>query len=269
MSADTPFDRRLRRVRRNRAAVSFPEADYLHRFAADEMLDRLELVRRRFADVLDLGCGGGYLARELRRRGYRVVSADAGADFARAAQGVQCDEDRLGFGDGAFDLIMSVGVLDSVNDLPGALTLIRRALRSDGLFLGAMAGAGSLPRLKAAMLAADEAQGGASAHIHPQIDVLAAGDLLSRTGFVLPVADSHAVTVRFPSLLGLVRDLRAMGGTNILAARSRRFLGKNALAAAAAAFASAADTDGKTGERFEIVYMTGWAPGPDQPRPTA
>ena len=267
MSADTLFDRRLRRVRRDRAAASFPEADYLYRLAADELLDRLDLVTRRFADVLDLGCGGGYLTRQLRARGYRVSTADAGAGFARAAQGVQCDEDRLAFGDGAFDLVMSVGVLDSVNDLPGALALICRALRPDGLFLGALAGAGSLPRLKAAMLAADEAQGVAAAHIHPQIDVRAAGDLLSRAGFALPVADSHGMTVRFPSLLGLVRDLRAMGGTNILAARSRRPLGKIALAAATAAFASRADSDGKTGERFEIIYMTGWAPGPDQPRP--
>lgn len=267
MNADLPFDRRLRRVRRDRAAGSTSGADYLHRLAANELLDRLNLVNRAFVDVLDLGCGGGYLSSQLRARGHRVIAADAGTRFARARCGVQCDEDRLAFGDGAFDLIISVGVLDSVNDLPGALVLIRRALRPDGLFLGALAGAGSLPRLKAAMFAADEAQGGATARIHPQIDVRAAGDLLSRAGFALPVADSHGITVRFPSLLSLVGDLRGMGGTNILAARSTHLLGRNALAAATANFASVADGDGKTGERFEIIYLIGWAAGPGQPRP--
>ena len=117
--------------------------------------------------------------------------ADAGRRFAAAASGVQGDEDRLPFADHAFDLIVSVGALDSVNDLPGALTLIRRALRPDGLFLAAFAGAGSLPRLRAAMRAAEEAEDiAASPHIHPQIDVRAAGDLLGRAGFALPVVDS-------------------------------------------------------------------------------
>jgi hypothetical protein len=157
-----------------------------------------------------------------------------------------------------------VGALDTVNDLPGALLLTRRALRPDGLFLGAFAGAGSLPRLRRAMLAADSVDGGAAARIHPQIDVRAAGDLLTRAGFTLPVVDSQPVDVRFPSLLGLVRDLRAMGATNILGARSRRPLGRHALAAAIADFEEAGE---KTTERFEILHLLGWSPSPDQPRP--
>src|SRR5579875_2948742 len=151
------FDRRLRRLRRDRAATRFAAANYLHRLGADELLERLDLVRRPFARALDLGCGDDYLAKRLRERGIKVIAADAGFAFARDGGGVQCDEDFLAFGDGAFDLIVSVGTLDSVDDLPGALLLIRRALRPDGLFLGAMAGAGSLPKLKAAMLAGDEA----------------------------------------------------------------------------------------------------------------
>jgi SAM-dependent methyltransferase len=264
MSQDAPFDRRLRRLRRDRAAGRFHEADYLHKLMADELIERLDFVKRDFARALDLGCAGGYLTRRLRERGIEVVPCDSGAAFARRAHGVQADEDRLPFADGAFDLVVSAGALDSVNDLPGALLLIRRALRPDGLFLGAFAGAGSLKRLKRAMLAADAVEGGAAPRIHPQIDVRAAGDLLVRAGFALPVADSQPVDVRFAALLDLVRDLRAMGATNILAGRSRRPLRRHGLAAAIADFE---DGEGKTTERFEILHLLGWAPSPDQPKP--
>jgi SAM-dependent methyltransferase len=267
MSEDTPFDRRLRRIRRDRAAPIFEGADYLHRLAAEELLDRLGSVTREFRTALDLGCFGGYVADRLRNTGIEVTCADPGFRFADAAEGVQADEDRLPFADGAFDLVISVGALDSVNDLPGALTLIRRALRPDGLFLAAFAGAGSLPRLRNAMSAADAAVGAASPRIHPQIDVRAAGDLLTRAGFKLQVSDSDPVEVRFSSLMALVRDLRAMGATNILAARSKLPIGRHGLAAAMATFEAQADPDGKTSEWFEIVYLTGWAPSPDQPQP--
>lgn len=264
---DMPFDRELRRLRRDRAAAGTGDADYLLRRAADELIERLDLVRRPFADALDLGCGVGYLTARLRARGLTVTAADPGAVFAARAGGVQRDEDRLAFGEGQFDLIMSVGTLDGVNDLPGALLLIRRALRPDGLFLAAFSGAGSLPALRSAMRAAEEAEGGqASPRIHPQIDVRAAGDLLGRAGFALPVADVEGVTVRFSSFLQLVADLRGMAATNILRGRGRP-LGRFGLAAAMAEFDARADPDGKTPERFEIVYLSGWAPGSGQPKP--
>jgi SAM-dependent methyltransferase len=265
---DGPFDRSLRRLRRDRAATA-GDADYLHRRAADEIVDRLDLVRRDLRTALDLGCGNSSLSERLRERGLAVIGADAGRLFAARAGGVQCDEDRLPFADASFDLVVSVGVLDTVNDLPGALTLIRRALRPDGLFLAAFAGAGTLPRLRQALRAAEEADGcaAASPRIHPQIDVRAAGDLLGRAGFALPVVDCESVQVRFRDFSRLVADLRAMGGTNLLRARSRRPLGRLAVAAAAAEFARCADEDGKTIERFEILHLSGWAPSPDQPRP--
>jgi SAM-dependent methyltransferase len=264
---DMPFDRALRRLRRDRAAARAGDVDYLLRRAADELIERLDLVQRPFADALDLGCGSGYLSARLRERGLKVTSADPGALFAARAGGRQCDEDRLPFGDGRFDLIVSTGTLDGVNDLPGALLLIRRALRPDGLFLAAFAGAGSLPTLRSAMRAAEEAEGGeASPRIHPQIDVRAAGDLLGRAGFALPVADVEPVTVRFSFFLQLVADLRGMAATNILRGRGGP-LGRLGLAAAIADFEARADPDGKTSERFEILYLSGWAPGPDQPKP--
>ena len=261
-----PFDRALRRLRRDRAARAHGDADYLLRHAADELGHRLGAVTREFHRALLLGNGSPALADMLVARGIEVTVADAGALYA--AGGVACDEDRLPFGDAAFDLALSVGVLDGVNDLPGALALLRRALKPDGLFLGAFAGAGSLPRTRSAMQAAEEAEGAPAApRIHPQIDLRAAGDLLSRAGFALPVVDAETVTVRFSSLPRLVADLRAMAATNLLRSRSRRPLTRIGYAAAMADFAARADPDGKTGERFEIVYMLGWAPAPGQPKP--
>jgi len=265
MDANTPFDRDQRRIRRERAAHA-PDSDrYLIRLGADELVDRLASVKRTFVDALDLGCGDGYLANRLREQGMKVINADCGATFAGG--GVQCDEDQLPFGDRQFDLVTSVGVLDTVNDLPGALTLIRRVLRPDGLFLGAFAGAGSLPRLRHAMFAADEVEGANASRIHPQIDVRAAGDLLTRAGFTLPVVDKQSVPVRFGGMLRLVHDLRAMGASNILAGRSRKPITRHGLAAAEVAFRSSAQADDKVTETFEILYLTGWSPSPDQPKP--
>jgi SAM-dependent methyltransferase len=249
---DGPFDRALRRLRRERAARSGAAAGYLYRHMADELIERLDLVTRTFADALVLGPTAD-LAMRLRGRGLHV--AESGAD-----------EDRLPFAEPLFDLILSAGSLDTVNDLPGALIQIRRALKPDGLFLAAFVGAGSLPRLRRAMRAAEEAEGRPpSPRIHPQIDVRAAGDLLTRAGFALPVADCDTLNVRYPAFATLVADLRAMGATNILAARDRKPLSRIGLATATADF----ENEGGTVERFEIVHLLGWAPGPDQPRAAA
>ncbi|HEY0114651.1 MAG TPA: methyltransferase domain-containing protein [Allosphingosinicella sp.] len=265
----TPFDRRLRRLRRDRAAAAAGDAPHpLTERLADDLVERLDLVTRPFGQALDLGCGPGLISRALRARGLKVTPSDAGAAFARAAGGIQCDEDRLPFAPASFDLVVSAGVLDSVNDLPGALVQIRRLLRPDGLFLGAFVGAGSLPLLKRALAAADEAEGQpASPRVHPQIDLRAAGDLLGRAGFALPVADSETAIVRYRALPRLVADLRMLGWTNVLSSRSRRPVGRLGYAAAQAAFAALADADGKAAERFEIIHLSGWAPSPDQPQP--
>lgn len=264
-----PFDAALRRLRRDRAARTADAAanPIIHRLVED-IAGRLDFVTRRFERALDLGCGFGLLTAELRARDIEVVPADAGLVFASSASGTQCDEDRLTFEPGSFDLVVSAGVLDSVNDLPGALVQVRRLLRPDGLFLAAFAGAGSLPRLKRAMHAADEAEGRPfSPHVHPQIDIRAAGDLLGRAGFALPVVDVEPLTVRYSGLPQLVADLRALAWTNILASRARAPFGRLGAAAAIAAFASQADADDRTAERFEIIHLSGWAPSPDQPQP--
>ena len=265
MEADAPFDRCLRRLRRDRAA-HMRRPDYWEQLIDEELAERLAMVSRSFRDVLVLGFST--LSDRLRGQDMAVTTADPGFLFAKRSQGVQCDEDRLAFADGCFDLILAPGTLDSVNDLPGALTLIRRALRPDGLFLAAFPGAGSLPKIKQAMLAADLEGGGAAPRIHPQIDVRAAGDLLVRAGFRLPVVDSHGVTIRFSSMQQLVADLRAAAATNVLAVR-RRPLTRAAYAHASAAFMSQADPDGKVSEKLEIIHLSAWAPSPDQPRAAA
>lgn len=261
---DLPFDRALRRLRRDRAARIADDSRFLLHRAAEELLGRLDFVARPFATALDLGCGDDYLGRKLRERGLAVTSMDAGARFAEGAGGSPGDEDRLPFAPASFDLVVSVGVLDTVNDLPGALIQLRRALRPDGLFLAALAGAGSLPRLRAALRAAEEAEAlPAGARLHPQIDVRAAGDLLVRAGFALPVADDEVLEVRYSELGALVADLRGMALSNVLAERPRRAFGRLGYAAAAAAFAG---PDGRAAEEIHILHLSGWAPSPDQPR---
>ena len=261
-SSDVPvlFDRATRRQRRDRAAPGFAAFDFLRAAMLDGIADRLASVTHRFTDMLDLGCFDAALPVP---DGVSVTRCDAGAVFATQAGGVQADEDQLPFAPGSFDLVISVGVLDSVDDLPGALTLVRRALRPDGLFLAAFCGAGTLATLRGVLRAAERDR--PAARIHPQIDVRSAGDLLQRAGFALPVADVEPLTVRYGSIGGLLRDLRGMGATNVL--RARTPLRRDTLAAAADLFAARADPDGKTAERFDLIYLTGWSPAPSQPQP--
>lgn len=255
MSEAEIFDRALRRRRRDRTAQGYAGFSFLRDHMIGGIDERLAAVKREFRDVLDLGSFAG----DFTLPGARIARLDPGFGFARASGGVQGDEDRLPFADGSFDLVVSAGVLDQVNDVPGALALIGRVLRPDGLFLGAFAGSGSLATLKAVFA------GEPAARFHPQIDVRAAGDLLSRAGFALPVADTETLTVRYSGLAGLLRDVRGMAVGNLLPGAAP--LPRPILMRAAQAFAERADPDGRIPERFEIVYVTGWAPHELQPQP--
>ncbi|MET0269777.1 MAG: methyltransferase domain-containing protein [Sphingomonas sp.] len=264
------FDRALRRRRRDRAFAAYADHAFLRDHIVEGLLDRLDMVTRTFGRALDLGCADGALTRGLRARGLEVVPVDPGFRFAQAAGGVQADEDRLPFADASFDLVVSAGVLDQVNDLPGALALIRRVLKPDGLFLAGFVGGGSLAHLRAALIAGDMTSGAAvPPRMHPQIDLRGAADLLSRAGFALPVADGEPLDVRYADPMRLMGDLRGMAATNILRARGKAPMTRDMLAATFAAFAARADADGRVTERFQLLYLTGWAPAPSQPRPAA
>jgi SAM-dependent methyltransferase len=254
------FDRAARRRQRDRAAPDYAAHDFLRAAMLDGILDRLGAVKREFTAVLDIGCFDGGFAPPP---GARVARIDPGFVFARTAGGVQGDEDRLPFADGAFDLVVAAGTLDTVDDLPGALTLARRVLRPDGLFLGAFVGGNSLTTLRRLLR---EAEGERPvARLHPMVDVRAAGDLLVRAGFALPVADVETLTVRYRDPARLFGDLRGAGEANVLT--QRHPLTRSSLSRVAGAFDALADDDGRVAERFDLVFLTGWSPSPDQPKP--
>lgn len=265
MSVPRIFDKTLRARRRDRAAAGFAAHGFLYEAAAEEMLDRLADVSRTFMDALVIGAPTPTLPVALRARGLTVTVADPGTAFATIQGGVTVDEDApLPLAPDRFDLILNCGTLESVNDVPGFLMQMRALLRPDGLLLAAFVGAGSLPVLRAALLAADDDR--PAQRIHPQIDVRSAGDLLSRAGFALPVADVQTLRVGYASLFGLIGDLRGMGAAQCLASAPPP-LTRAGLVRAADRFAADAEADGRVRERFEIVHISGWRPDPSQPKP--
>jgi SAM-dependent methyltransferase len=252
---------------RDRAHDRFAEHDFLYRAMLDGLMERIEDVSRPLQNVLVIGCPDNTARDRLSVMGKRVTCCDPGARNAALNAGVQAEEDGLPFPESSFDLVLACGTLDSINDLPGALINARRVLKPDGLFLAACTGAGTLPRLKSALLQAEGDR--ASAHIHPQIDIRAAGDLLARAGFSMPVADLEMLTVRYNSIFRLMHDLRNMGGGNVMTSERRGALAKGSVARAAAHFSAEPDSDGKTSEQFALLFLSGWKPDPSQPLPAA
>ena len=179
------------------------------------------------------------------------------------------DEERLALKEGALDLVVSPLALHWADDLPGALIQVRRALAPDGVFLGAILGGATLTELRQCLLAAEaELSDGAGARVSPFADVLDAAQLLQRAGFALPVADRDVLTVSYADPLALMADLRGMGETAAFVDRPARALTRGVLARTLALYAQRfATPDGRVPATFEVLYLTGWAPHPDQPRP--
>lgn len=257
------FDRKTVRRHRDRAAANFADHDFLHREIADQLADRLRDVKRDFTTALDLGGGHGTTAFDPSPE--TLVTADLSDRLLSRMPGalrVSADEEFLPFAGNAFDLIASTLSLHWVNDLPGALVQIRRALKPDGLFLAAMLGGDTLIELRRAFLEAEaETTGGTSPHTSPVADVADAGALLQRAGFALPVIDTDTITVTYADIFALMRELRGMGEANAVAARSRAGLRRDTLFAAAARYQELyADKDGRIPATFQIIWMTGWAP---------
>lgn len=217
-------------------------ANWLGEALAEDVSERLGFLRWDGSRALVAGLSHDRVAAELRQHTGEVIEHDS----------LELDAPIAG---GPFDLIVSLAELDTVNDLPGALIHLRHALAAGGLLIAMLVGGGSLPVLRAAMLAADGER--PAGRIHPQVDARAASGLLQRAGFSRQAVDSHTLTVRYRSLRTLVADLRDQGLGSALADRAAP-LGKAALARAEAAFAARAEADGKVSERFEIVTLTAW-----------
>jgi SAM-dependent methyltransferase len=266
------FDRDLLRARRARAAALGPAAFLLDRVTA-ELSERLSVVLRKFELAADLGTPGDAVRRVLENVVGTVVAVDARPEL-RAEMGpltVAADLEALPFRDGVFDLAVSALALQFVNDLPGTLKQIRRALKADGLFLAALIGGSSLGELREAFATAEaEVEGGASPRIAPFVDVRELGALLQRAGFALPVTDIDRLTVRYASPLALMHDLRRMGATNALAERRRAPLRRATLQRMMEIYGERfADADGRVRATFEIVWLSGWAPHEGQQKPLA
>jgi NADH dehydrogenase [ubiquinone] 1 alpha subcomplex assembly factor 5 len=268
----TLFDRGAWRRHRERAA-RFGRVDFLHAEIAARLVERLDEMNRRFRVVLDLGAHCGALSRALAMRpdSERIVAADPAPAFLAQMSGLQvaADPELIPFRDHSFDLAVSALTLHWVEDLPGALIQLRRVLRPDGLLLAAMFGGGTLGELRTALIEAELAEeGGASPRVSPTAELADAAALLQRAGFALPVADADSISVTYPDMLALMRDLRGMGETNALAARRRTSLRRATLARAAAIYAERFGlADGRIRATFEILYLTGWSPAASQPQP--
>jgi SAM-dependent methyltransferase len=266
------FDRAL--LQRRRARASAQTAGYLLDRMAADLAERLLAVNREFALGLAIG-GGASLSRALAAAGTAskvrtLIGADLDFAIALSAKpAIVCDDERLPVAPASLDLILSAGVLQWANDLPGALVQARRALMPDGLFLAALVGGDSLMELRQAFLEAEaEIEGGASPRVAPMVDVRDLGHLLQRAGFALPVADLDRVEVTFETPLDLLRDLRAMGATNILNERRRAPMRRATLMRAMEIYARRfRDGEGRARATFEILHASGWAPHASQQMP--
>jgi SAM-dependent methyltransferase len=267
-------DRDLLRARRRRALALGPST-FLADRVAQELADRLATVLRTFPVGLDLGTATGAVRHGLVGGGKvgMLIAVDslAEAQAGRTGLAVAADEEALPFRDGSLDLVVSALSLHFVNDLPGTLVQIRRALRPDGLFMAALLGGDTLTELRAAFAAAEaEMEDGISPRVLPFADLRDLGALLQRAGFALPVTDVDRLTVRYASPLALMQDLRRMGATNPLIDRSRRPLRRATLARMLEIYAARfADPDRRIRATFEIVYLSGWAPHESQQQPLA
>jgi SAM-dependent methyltransferase len=266
------FDSALLVERKKRAlGAGAADADFLMRRVAEDLGERLSTVGRDFAEAVALFCQTPAAAETLSQSGKvaNVRRVETDAALLGGAEGIVAAPETVSLPPESVDLAVSLLSLHAVNDIPGMLVQIRRALRPDGLFLGALAGSGTLAELREALLLAEtELFGGASPRVAPFLDVRDAGGLLQRAGFALPVADTETVRVRYGSMFELMRDLRAMGETSVLAARPRQPVPPRFFARAAEIYAERhAEADGRIPTTFQIVWLSGWAPHASQQKP--
>ncbi len=277
MSPPRLFDRQLLSRRLDRAARTFAQAQFLRQRSTEDLLHSLGAVNRRFDVALEIGARDGLFARELAaspdsRKIELLIEADLSHTFLQQAQGAArliMDEEQLPLGDDSLDLVVSTLALHTVNDLPGVLVQIRRALKADGLFIASMFGGETLKELRGCLMEAElEVRGGYGPRIAPFAEAPDLIELLRRTGFNMPVVDSDRVTVSYDHPLKLMADLRLMGESNVLADRPRRGLNRAILHRMSALyFERFADDEGRITATFEIITLSGWKPHESQQKP--
>ena len=257
-TAPVLFDRAMLRARQDRARRSEPATFLLDRVAED-MEERLHAVLREFADAADIWTPGDIL-RKMSRDRFKSVTPITLDETGREALPLQPE---------SLDLAVSALAFQFVNDLPGVLSQIRRALRPDGLLLAAMFGGDTLTELRQCFAAAEaECEGGVSPRVAPFADLRDVGALLQRAGFALPVTDVDRAVVRYDSAFALMQDLRRMGATNILAERRRAPTRRATMLRMAQIYAERfADSDGRIRATFDVIWLSGWAPHPSQQKP--
>ncbi len=262
------FDRTLHRKRLDRAAPAYANADFLQRRAAYDVAGRLDPILRSFPLAVDLSARAGAFAEALAEEAPGKVELLIEADLShrmlsgRGGPRLVADEERLPFADACLDLAVSTLGLHWTNDVVGALIQIRRALKPDGLFIGAFLGGTTLTELRQSLVAAEsEILGGAGSRVSPFADAQDAANLLQRAGFVQAVSDVDTVTVRYEHPLKLIADLRQMGETNALADRHPKPLTRTLLTRTFELYAERfGGDDGRIPATFEILTVTGWAP---------
>ena len=275
------FNRLAWQHNRNRAATGYAKNAFLKELASARLAERLELVKRNFTDILDLGSHGGQMGAALPARFFnqpiKLTQTDPSAAFlqqARAANpfaqsNLVMSDDVLPVAPASCDAVLSAMFLHWMNDLPGMLSQIRLALRPDGLLLANLLGGRSLNELRGCLAEAEnEICGGISPRCMPMADIRDLGSLLQRAGFALPVADAELLTVTYPDMFRLMADIRAMGGQNCLIGRTSHFTPRAVFMRAAALYKEKfTDSSGQIKVTVEIITLTGWAPDISQPKP--
>ncbi len=271
---DIVFDQPLVEARRLRALKAGDQkAQFLLDIVAEDLAERLAVVERRFDTAVELHGYTGITARALLATGKigRLTRIETDSAFGGSDDVLVAPLETVPVAPASANLVVSPLSLHLTNDTPGVFIQVRRALAPDGLFLAAIPGNGTLQELREVLLAAEsEITGGASPRVIPFADVRDIGALLQRAGFALPVTDTETYTVRYASLFALMKDLRAMGMTNTLIARSRKPLSRAVFLRAAELYAERfADPDGRIRATFSVIYLSGWAPHESQQKPLA
>lgn len=266
--ANQTFDRRLVHNRMVRALKSPQFPDFLHQRAAQDIAERLDLILRDFDTTAVIADKPDDLTANLQATG-RFKNIISARTAGMQAADILCDDEILPFAHESLDCVISLLSLHHVNDLPGALIQINRALRPDGLFMAALLGGTTLNELRHAWLVAEsELPAGVSPRVAPFADIRDMGGLLQRAGFALPVVDTDPVTVTYASAFAAMREIKQMGLSNTLNQRSPVPVRRETLVRACAAYESEfAGEDGRVPATFEIFYLTGWAPHESQQQP--